>query len=253
MGTAIDGADARNACGGSQQLLRFHDLALARQPLGLNRIEPGTLAGQQGTAEAHALAALLDVALVLAHPGPGAHELALMPGGIVLDQQDGALAAPLRLGDAPREEVNGHGADGTASDEAQPQLCGALPRGLPPPGQEALAGHGLGGGVVARERLVEQTQGVVLILPGAQGGMGQATPPDLVRAAQQPGGEAQQPGGVELRPPDQTLAPRFFARILRVGTADPLLSLARRQRTPLRAKVVRRVTPLTRWAVRPCS
>src|ERR687887_1428061 len=115
MGTAIDGADALNEFGGRQQVLRVHDRALAMQPLGLNRIEPGTLAGQQGTDEAHALAALLDVALVLAHPG--AHALAIMPGGIVPDQQDGALALLLRPLRTPRQEGDGDRTDGAALDE----------------------------------------------------------------------------------------------------------------------------------------
>jgi len=35
MGTAIDGADALDEFGRGQQALRFHDLALALQPLGL--------------------------------------------------------------------------------------------------------------------------------------------------------------------------------------------------------------------------
>src|SRR5438105_15820306 len=81
MWAAIDGADALDQFGGGQQAIWFHDLALAVQPLGFDRIEPGTLAGQQGTDEARALARELYLAVVLAHPGPD--DLAVVAGRVV--------------------------------------------------------------------------------------------------------------------------------------------------------------------------
>jgi hypothetical protein len=55
------------------------------------------------------------------------------------------------------------------------------------------------------------------MLPGMQGGMSQPTPPSLVLDAEQP---VRVPPGQLL----QTVAPSVFARILRVGAGDPLLS-----------------------------
>src|SRR5947207_15808271 len=91
MGTPIDRADTLDKFGRGQQAIWFHDLALAVQPLGFDRIEPGTLAGQQGTDEAHTLARALDLAVVLAHPVPP--DLAVVPGGVGPNPQDRDLAA----------------------------------------------------------------------------------------------------------------------------------------------------------------
>src|SRR5262249_40401021 len=90
MGTAIDRTYTVRQFRSGEQAVRLRDLALAMHPLGFNRVEPRTLAGQEAGDQAHALAGLLDLPIVLAQPG--AHDLAIMPGGIVPDQQDRALA-----------------------------------------------------------------------------------------------------------------------------------------------------------------
>src|SRR5919201_521531 len=129
---------------------------MASDPLGLNRVEPRTLGGQVAGDQPHALAGLLDLPVVLAHPR--AHALAVVPGGVVPDQQHGALAALLGTRRAPAQEGDGDRADGTPLDEAQPQILAAAGPGVPAARQQAIAGQRLGSGVVARDRLPEQAQ-----------------------------------------------------------------------------------------------
>src|SRR5207248_5920506 len=207
-----------------------------------DRVEPGAFGGQIASEQADALAGLLDLAVVLAHPR--AHDLRVVPGGVVPDQQHGPLAARLGLLGTPTQEVNGHRADRAALDKAQPELLAAAGRGVPAARQETIAGQGFGVRVVTRDRLLDQSQRVLVILPGVQGRLSQPTPPHFIL-------EAQEPLRMPLGQPDQTVAPGFFSRILRSGLV--IHSLARRQRTPMRARVARMVSPLTRHAVRPRS
>src|SRR5438270_9412828 len=57
LGTIESGADARAEFRGGQQPRRFDHPPLAMRPLGLDRIEPRTLARQVAREEPHALAA----------------------------------------------------------------------------------------------------------------------------------------------------------------------------------------------------
>src|SRR5215207_2438008 len=52
----------------SEQPLRLYDLALGVYPLGLYGVQPRTLLRKQATDDPHALAALLDAAVVLSEP-----------------------------------------------------------------------------------------------------------------------------------------------------------------------------------------
>lgn len=155
---------------------------LACQPLGLDRIEPRTLTGQEAGEQAHALAGQLDVPVVLAQPS--AHDLGVMPGGVVPDQQHGAFAACLRLLGTPTQEVDGDRTDRPAIDEAQPHLLAALGGVDPAARQQAIAGQRLGIGIITRDRLLDQAQRVRVVLSGVQGRTGQSTPPDLILEAQ---------------------------------------------------------------------
>ena len=213
MGAAVNRAHTRGEFGHVQQAIGFHDLALGMKPRRLDRIEPGALDRQGTDNQAHAAAALLD--LMIVPPQPGTDELGVVPGGVVPHQQHGALAARRGLCGAPRQDVDRDGADRPAVDEAQPEFLGTAPVSVPGAGQEPIAGHRFGVGVVARDRLRDQPQGPALILPGMEGRMGQATPPHLVL-------DAEHPVRMGLGHPDQTVAPRFFSGILRVGASDPL-------------------------------
>src|SRR5712692_11281229 len=100
-------------------------IAFAMHPFGLNRIEPRTLGGQQERQNTNAFTRLLDLLIVLANPGTNG--LALMPGGIIPDQEPVALALLEQALAAPVQKLGGDGADRSSADKAQPHL---VPLGL---------------------------------------------------------------------------------------------------------------------------
>ena len=69
-------------------MISLGDLALARDPLGLNRVKPGTFGGQQARQDAHSLARWLDGLIVAAQPS--ANHLTLVPRGVIPDQDEDA-------------------------------------------------------------------------------------------------------------------------------------------------------------------
>ena len=75
-------------------------------------VEPRTFDGQVAGDDANATAAPLDLAVVVADPV--AHRLADVPGGVVPDQEQGREALRRELCGAPRQVVDGDGADGSA-------------------------------------------------------------------------------------------------------------------------------------------
>src|SRR5215204_6267525 len=54
----------------SQQTVRFHDLALAVNPLGLDGVKPRTLLRKKAADDPHPASALLDFAVVSSEPAP---------------------------------------------------------------------------------------------------------------------------------------------------------------------------------------
>jgi hypothetical protein len=119
--------------------VRFGHGPLAVRPPGLDRVEPGALAGQTADQEATAAAALGPAVVV---PDPGANRAADVPGSVVPDQgQDPDAFTGEPLGD-PGEEGAGHPADRPAGGEAQQH-----PPRLRQP--HAVAGERLCVGVVA--------------------------------------------------------------------------------------------------------
>ena len=114
------GTDPLGQLAGREQFIGFNDSALAMHPLGLDGIEPGALGWEQKGQDADAFALLLDLLVMLANPG--AHDQALMPGGIVPDQQPSGLALDLQLSTTPVQKLGGNVTDRTPSDEAQPHL-----------------------------------------------------------------------------------------------------------------------------------
>src|SRR5690242_19500744 len=105
---------------GSQQQVRLHNNLPGVDPPGLDRVEPGTFGRQKKRQNAHSFVLLLDLLVVLSDPGP--NHLAVMPGGIIPDQQPGRLARCLQPGADPLQELGGDGADRTAIDKAQRYL-----------------------------------------------------------------------------------------------------------------------------------
>lgn len=84
------GTDALRQLTSRKQAIEFHDVALGMDPFGFNRVQPGTLGRQQERQDAHAFARLLDLLIVRPYPGP--YGLALMPGGVIPDQEPVGLA-----------------------------------------------------------------------------------------------------------------------------------------------------------------
>ena len=79
IGTAKMSTHALSQLLRRKQPVGFHHGTLAMHPLGLNRVEPRTFAGQVARQDAHAPA--LSFHLGIVGTDPGAHELAHMKGG----------------------------------------------------------------------------------------------------------------------------------------------------------------------------
>ena len=86
---------------------RLDDIPLAVDPFGFNRLLPGTLGGHQEGQDPHAFARLFDLSVVGADPGP--HRLALVPGGIIPNQEPMRLAVLAQPLTTPLQELDGDG------------------------------------------------------------------------------------------------------------------------------------------------
>jgi hypothetical protein len=175
MGTAMIGADAVRHLLSAEQTRRLDNGALGMHPLGLDRVAPRTLHRQVADQDAHTAALLLDLSIV--SPNPGAYGFTHMPGGVLPDQRPHRDAQRRQLGTAPVQELGGDGAEGSDSDEAQPDRF----RVSDPAQQETIAGEGLGVGIGCGDRLFHQAQR--LVCPTVQLGLGQPTPPHLVHTS----------------------------------------------------------------------
>jgi|SRR5579859_2661611 len=99
IGTAKMNTNALSQLGGGKQAIGFHNSLLGMHPPGFDRIEPGTFGGQKEWQDTHPFALLLDLTIVLSDPG--LNDLAVMPGGVIPDQQPGCLALCLQPGTDP--------------------------------------------------------------------------------------------------------------------------------------------------------
>jgi hypothetical protein len=115
---AEGGADAVGQLVRAEQAVRLDDPAPAVDPVGLDRVQPGALGGQEAGDDADAAAGRLDLAVVPADPA--ADLPAEVPGGILPDREQRRLAEPGQPRAAPVQELRGDAADGPAVDEAQP-------------------------------------------------------------------------------------------------------------------------------------
>ena len=93
-------------------------------PLGFNRVEPGTFGGQQARQDAHTLAGLFDRLIVAAHPS--ANHLTLVPRGVIPDQHESRNRLRRKLLATRGQEVDADPASGTPIDKAQEHLVGRL-------------------------------------------------------------------------------------------------------------------------------
>src|SRR5262245_4770512 len=114
------GTDAFRQLASRQQAIEFYDVALGMHPFGFSRVETGTLRRQQEGQDAHAFARLLDLPIVSTDPGP--HRLALVPRGIIPNQEPMGLALFEQADAAPLQELDGDRADRSPAHEPQPDL-----------------------------------------------------------------------------------------------------------------------------------
>src|SRR5256886_10588973 len=142
IGTSKVGTDTFSQLASSKQAIKFDHVALGMHPFGFDGIEPGARLWQQEGQNPNAVAGLLDLLVVLADPG--SHGLALMPGGIIPDQEPVGLALFKQTFTAPLQELDGDGAHRAADPEAQPSLPPVSPGGTPPPPRAPAASPGLG-------------------------------------------------------------------------------------------------------------
>src|SRR5215207_3545230 len=193
----------------AQQSIELHDLALAMNPFRLDGVQPRTLFREKATDDPHPTAALLHFSVVFAQPSP--HLPGDVPACVVPDKKQGLLANSFEALAAPREKPRAYGAHRPAVDEPYPHV-------LEPWKVEAVAGYGLGVGVVLGDRLLDHARGLALLGEGAQSGQRHPAPPAFVLKAYCP------------------------------------LGLARCQRMPRRRQsVARMVSPETLFSVRPSS
>src|SRR5215204_2225355 len=113
MRTSEDPANPVGQLVGREQPVGLYDLALAMNPLGLHRVEPGALFGQQTAYDPHARAALFDLPVV--RRDTPSNLLAYVPACVVPDQHPNPLANRFELLRAPRKEAGSYPEIGRAS------------------------------------------------------------------------------------------------------------------------------------------
>src|SRR5260370_16973415 len=106
IGTAKMSTNAFSQKLRGKQPIGFHHSAIAMDPLGFNRVEPGTFGGQETRQDADAFAFSFDLGVVCADPS--AHELAHMPGGVVPNEQPGPFPFSLHLVTPPLHTLLGY-------------------------------------------------------------------------------------------------------------------------------------------------
>src|SRR5579875_451438 len=242
IGTLKVGTNAFSELASRKQPISFDHIALAMNPFGLNRVQPGTLRGEKKGQNTHAFAFLLDRPVVLSDPGP--HDLAIMPGSIIPDQQPGCLPLGLQASTTPLEELRGDVTHWPSGDKAQRHLGAHGITGWSLLPEHAITGQGFGVGVVLLPGLLHQVHRLILILPAVKVRQSKTAPPDLIEKANCP---ARMRAGIG----DQTVTSRFFWRS--IGSGLVIQCLARFQLTPSRLRARRTLAPVMGAATNPCS
>src|SRR5258706_2553417 len=105
-----------------EQTSWFNNGPFAMHPMRLNAVEPGAFGRQPARNDAHSRMALTlacqHAAIVLLEPT--AHFLTDMPGGVIPDEDQHALALALHLLAEPLQKSRRHMADRPTIDKAQP-------------------------------------------------------------------------------------------------------------------------------------
>src|SRR6266700_2132126 len=182
--TAKVGTDPLRQLASGQHPVVLDYVALGMHPFGFDRIEPGTLRGQQERQNPHALACLFDLLIVLANPA--ANGLTLMPGGVIPDQEPVGLALFEQALAAPLQELGRDGAHWSSRHKPQPGLRTVRLFGVSLLPKNPITGQRLGIWVVLAPWLLHQAHQLILRLPGVDLGQRKATPPDFIAKADGP-------------------------------------------------------------------
>jgi hypothetical protein len=116
----IVGTNALGQLRGCEHPIGFNHGTLAMHLLGFNGIEPGALFGQKQGQNTHAFALRFHLEMVFTNEG--SDDLAVMPGGVVPDQQPRSFPLSLQLGAAPVQKLRREVAHRTPIYETQRHL-----------------------------------------------------------------------------------------------------------------------------------
>jgi hypothetical protein len=176
--TAADGANAFGQLKGRKSAVRLNDPPLAMHPHRFNRVKPRAFDGQATDQDAHSLAAVPHLTIML--PDPSTHLFADVPRSIIPNQSQNPFAHVFQLLATPFKELDGVVADGTAIDETQQDFLIALTAFIDPTQQHSITGQRFGVWIVFGLYLFDQAQGTILFSPGRQVGLGKTAPPGLI-------------------------------------------------------------------------
>src|SRR5215203_3053958 len=173
-------ADSLGQLIGTEQAIGFDHFSLAMNPLGLHRIEPRALLGQQTTDDPHPLYLALFQSPV-ALTDPAANLAAYVPACVVPDQHQHLLAYGGQLLAAPLQKARGYSAQRTTVHKAQPRLfeLGHI---------QPVAGDGLRSfaGIIFFDRLLYKTQRLASFAKAVQIRLPHSAPPALLLKADHP-------------------------------------------------------------------
>src|SRR5215210_1821000 len=238
MRTTENPADPVGELVSAQQTVGLDHAPLAVNPFGLYSVQPRAPRGQIAAYDPHSsfAAALFDSAVMFSEPAPDL--LGDVPACVVPDEKQDLLANSFELFAAPRKKLSRYGTDGPAIHEPQRRLREF--RHIEP-----VTGDGFRFGVVFSDRLLDEVLGLSFLGPATQSGQGNPTPPAFVL-------ETGGPPRIGLGHRHQSVASPFFLSYK--GSGEVIHRLALCQRTPRRrARVVRIVSPETRFRVSPSS
>ena len=185
----------------------FNDRPFAMHPFRLNRIQPGALGGQETRQDAHALAFLLDLPIVRSDPGRTAR-LRCQEALSHTSSQTGRAVSCSCHNTTPG--IGRDRADRATRDEAQPDLLGlgCLAH------QQAVTRQGFGIGIIGRDCLFDQVQGLLRLAPGMQLLAARADSTRSHPHSPAPKLDGSGPGGSGGRV-------GFFSQVPSVGAGDP--------------------------------
>lgn len=169
---------------GGQQAIGFHNSLLCMHPSGLDRVKPGTFGRQKERQNPNSCVLLLNLVIVLTNPGT--YLFAVMPGGVIPDQQPRGLTCRLQPGADPVQKLGGDGADRTPINKTQRHLTADRfsDRTLLP--KYSIAGEGFWIRIILLPDLFHQVDWLVFVLPGIERGQSKPAPPHLIQKADRP-------------------------------------------------------------------